>query len=215
MYLLRFRLSYYPNRYDIISPINRRKFRLHTYYRAFRTDIQLHGNFDLIVFDCDDAAFVISVAGGSRSAYNFETSPLKLFGQRINRFFASDGKRDVCISRACRRFFGVGDIGLFHYFQPSPFIEAYKIRAEIGRFIVISGAGMSVKIFDKKIFCFLQIIYIHSNVFDFHFCHSLIPQSFLCFYRFPVYYLKCAPRQAGESDAYSDLRQNLKTYKKK
>ena len=85
-----------------------------------------------------------------------------------------DGKRDVCISCACRRFFEIGHFGLFHYFQPRPFIEAYKVRAEIGRFIVIFGVGTSVKIFDKKISCFFQIVYVHGNVFDFHLCFPCI-----------------------------------------
>ena len=36
-------------------------------------------------------------------------------------------------------------------------------------FIVVFGIGMSVKICNKKIFCFFQIIYIQSDMLNFHF----------------------------------------------
>lgn len=35
---------------------------------------------------------------------------------------------------------------------------------------MVSGIGMSAKIVNKKVFCFLQIIDIHGNMFNFHFC---------------------------------------------
>ena len=54
----------------------------------------LHRYFNLIIFNCDNTTFVISVSGCPRPAYNFVSGVFKFFSQGINRIFASDGKRN-------------------------------------------------------------------------------------------------------------------------
>lgn len=52
--------------------------------------MRLHGNFNPIVFECDNAAFIVSVACGTGTAFNFEARLPELFCQRIDRLFAPD-----------------------------------------------------------------------------------------------------------------------------
>lgn len=58
----------------------------------------LHGDLNLISFDCDNTAFIIAVPGCPRSADNGITVILQPFGQRIHRFLTADGKCDMRIA---------------------------------------------------------------------------------------------------------------------
>ena len=114
---------------------------IHRFFLPFRWAVchALNGNFNLVAFHPDDAAFIISIPGCARSADDLITVLHQPRGQAVRRLSAAGAKCQMDKPGPRQCFFRVLHGRPAHEFQPCPVPKRQKIGAEICLLIVVSA----------------------------------------------------------------------------
>ena len=126
----------------------------------------LHGQFDLVAFDGDDAAFVIAVARGARTAEHLVAVGLESGGEFIDGLRAAQTESDVRVPGACEGLGVVLHARASHDFEACGSAEAEEIRAEIGGRVMVLVVRCSAQVGDEEILRRLEVVHIQCHVVD-------------------------------------------------
>ena len=138
--------------------------------------MNLYRYLDLISFNADDAALVISISCSTRPADDLVSVGFHTSGKGIDRFFAANAESDMDKACSGESFLVIRHFGFLHNFQSCTVAKRDEIRAETRIFVVVAIVGIAVQIFYEEILRCLQIIHIHCNMLNLHRIplHSLI-----------------------------------------
>ena len=114
--------------------------------------MNLYRYLDLISFNADDAALVISVSCSTRFADDLVAVRFHTSGKGINCIFAANAESNM--NKACSGecLLVICHFGFLHKFQSCLVIKRDEIRVETRVFVVVAIVGIAIRYFTKKFF---------------------------------------------------------------
>lgn len=126
-----------------------------------------HGEFDLVAFEGDDAAFVVAVASGARAAQHLVSIGLETRGELVHGLCAAKAEGDMRVAGACEGLRSVLHTGACHDLEAgAAALEAQEVRAEVGDRVVVEPVRRGAEVGDEEAPRGLQVVDVQGDVVD-------------------------------------------------